>query len=84
MLFLSLISFFFSNLHLEHGQPSKIDDLTQLLSTDEKELGHKVVETGEDNNKAIHQDFIQIYGSEPILPQDVVKKDILGVTLVLF
>ena len=48
----------------EHGQPQKIDDLTKLASTDEKELGCKVAETREAINKAILQDIINIYGSE--------------------
>ena len=67
----------------EHGQPLKIDDLTKLVSIDEKELGCKVAETGEAINKAIHWDIINIYGSEPVLPKDVAKKGIIGVTLIL-
>ena len=64
----------------EHGQPSKIDVVTKLVSIDEKELGQKVVETGE----AIHQDIINIYGLEPVLPKDVATKGLLKVTLILF
>ena len=67
----------------EHDQPSKVDDLTKLASIDEKELGCKVAETGGAMNKAIHWDIINIYGSEPVLPEDVAKKGILGVTLIL-
>ena len=67
----------------EHGQPSKIDDLTKLASIDEKELGQKVAETGESISKAIHWDIINIYCSEPVLPEDIAKKGILGVTPIL-
>ena len=49
-----------------------------LASIDEKELGHKVTEIGETINKSMHQDIINIYGPESVLPKDIAKKDILG------
>ena len=64
---------------LKHGQPSKVDDLTKLALSDEKELGNKVMEIGETINKSIHQDIINLYGAESILPEDTAKKGILGV-----
>ena len=68
----------------EHGQPSKIDDLTKLESVDEKELRQKVAEIGGDIDKAICHEINDLYGSESILSKDVAKKDILGVTFILF
>ena len=69
---------------LEHGQPSKINDLTRLASIDEKELGQKVAEIGGDIDKMIHCDIIDLCGSESILPKDVAMNSILGVTFILF
>ena len=68
----------------EHGQPSKIDDLTKWASIDEKELGQKVAEIGEDIDKAIHHDIINLCGSESVLPRDVAKKGTLGIIFILF
>ena len=68
----------------EHGQPYKIDNLTKLASVNEKELGQKVAEIGEDIDKAIHLDIIDLFGSESILPENVAQKGILGVTPILF
>ena len=45
----------------EHGQPLKIDDLTKLASIDERELGQRVVEIGEDIDKVIHNDIIDLW-----------------------
>ena len=49
-----------------------------------KEFGHKMAEIGEDLDKAIHHDIIDLCSSESILPENVAKKSILGVTLILF
>ena len=68
---------------LQHGQSSKVDDLTKLALIDEKELGHKVTEIGENINKSIHWDIINIYGTESVLPEDTAKKGILGLILSL-
>ena len=70
-----------------HGQPSKIDDLddlTKLPSINERELGQRVAEIGENIDKPICNDIISLCGSESILPEDVAKKGILGDTLILF
>ena len=66
----------------EHGQPLKIHDMTKLSSIDE-ELGQKVAEIGEAISKAIHQDIINIYGLEPVLPNNVTKKSPLELILIL-
>ena len=62
---------------LEHGQPSKIDDLTRLAYVDEKELRQKVAETGGDKDKVIHHDIIDLCSPESILTKDVAKKGII-------
>ena len=64
---------------LKHGQSSKVYDLTKLALNDEKDLGDKVIGTGENINKSIHWDIITIYGTESVSPKDTVKKGILGV-----
>ena len=68
----------------EHGQPSKIDDLIKLSPINERELGQKVAEIGEDIDKAICCAIINLCNSESILPEDVAKKGISGVTFILF
>ena len=68
----------------EHGQPWKIDELTKLASINERELGQKVAEIGEDIDKAICFNIIDLCGSESVLPEDVAKKGILGVTFIPF
>ena len=69
---------------LEHGQPSKIDDLTKLASIHERELEQKVAEIGQDIDVVIHHNIIDLCGSEPIWSEDVAKKGILGVPFILF
>ena len=58
--------------------------MTKLASIDERELGQKVAEIGEGIDKAICLDIIDLCGSESVLPKDVAKKGILGVTFILF
>ena len=68
----------------EHGQQSKIDDLTKLASINDRVLGWKVAEIGEDINKAICYNIINLCGSESVLLKDIAEKGILGVTFILF
>ena len=51
----------------QHGQPSKIDNVSKLASVDEKELGQKVAEIGEDMEKEIHHEIIDHCSLKSIL-----------------
>ena len=42
-----------------------------------------MAEIGEDLDKVINHDIIDLYGSESIFPEDVAKKGLLGVILIL-
>ena len=70
--------------YLECGQPSKIKDLAKPAALDEKDLGQRVTAAGENFEKAICQEIIDLSGSESILPEDVAKNGIIGVILILF
>ena len=69
---------------LECGQPSKIEDLAKLASTDEKSLGQRITKVEENLDKAIHCEIIDLFGSVSILPEDVAKNGIIGVIPILF
>ena len=69
---------------LEHTDPSNVDNLAKFILLNEKELGIKVTEIGENVEKLIHCDIFSHLGSEAVLPEDVAKTGILGVILNLF
>ena len=68
----------------ECDQPSKIKDLSKLASLDQKELRQRVSVAGDNFDKAIGQEIIDLFRSESILPEDVAKNGIIGVILSLF
>ena len=55
-----------------------MDNLTKLALIDEKELGHKFAEIGDNMDKSICWDIINLYGAESGSPKDTAKKGILG------
>ena len=59
---------------LEHANPSNIDDLAKFVLLNEKELGSKVADMGENIEKSIHHDILSHLGNEAILPEDTAKK----------
>ena len=66
---------------LEHADSFNVDDLAKFILLDEKELGIKVAETGENIKKSICHDILSHLGSEAVLYEDATKKGILGVIL---
>ena len=64
---------------LEHADSSSMDDLAKFTLLEEKELGSKVAEIGENIKKSIHWDILSHLGTEAVLPADSAKKVILGV-----
>ena len=59
---------------LKHADSSDVDDLAKFILLDEKELGSKVAETGENIEKLICHDILSHLGSEADLSEDVTKK----------
>ena len=51
-----------------------LDDLAKFVLLDEKELGSKVAEIGENIEKSIHHDSINYLGTEAVLPEDTTTK----------
>ena len=59
---------------LDHAKPSSVDDLSKFVLLNEKELGSKVAESGENIEKSIHCDILSHLGNETILPGDTTTK----------
>ena len=59
-------------------------DLAKLASIDKKDPGQRVTDIRKNLDKVIHQEIINPFGSDSILPEDVAKNGIIGVILILF
>ena len=51
-----------------------MSNLAKFALLDEKELGSKVAEIGENIEKSIHHDILSYLGTEAVLPEDTTKK----------
>ena len=65
-------------LHLEHGQPSKIDHLTKLSLIDEKQLGHRVAKTGEASTRLFTGKSLKLMVLSQVYPRMLQRRAYQG------